>query len=366
MASSSSSSSTLSHAAIASLVNSSFTSVEEMVASEATNTTLTGIQLDGLVVMKIIKHCKDYLPEIVTGQLLGLHIGGVLEVTNSFPFPNRPNDEDQEDTTTTSSTTANAEDGAEYQIEMMRCLREVNVDNNTVGWYTSTYLGSFLDETLISTQYNYQITLPKSVVLVYDPLRTAQGSLALWAYRLTQQFMDLYGKYSATGFTKEALEESGGLSFQNIFEQIPVRISNSQLVQAMLYDLEDRDPGLLLSSHFDRLDLSTNPFLEKNLESLLESLDDLASEQNKQQYYQKSIARQQQQQANYLARRRAELGTDQIDEDLTTNPLFKTINQPSRLESLLITNQINNYCEQINSFAGSAFTKLFLFGALQK
>jgi translation initiation factor 3 subunit H len=25
-------------------------------------------------------------------------------------------------------------DGANYQLEMMRCLREVNVDNNTVGW----------------------------------------------------------------------------------------------------------------------------------------------------------------------------------------------------------------------------------------
>lgn len=28
-------------------------------------------------------------------------------------------------------------DGANYQLEMMRCLREVNVDNNTVGWCAS-------------------------------------------------------------------------------------------------------------------------------------------------------------------------------------------------------------------------------------
>ena len=26
-------------------------------------------------------------------------------------------------------------EGADYQLDMMRCLREVNVDNNTVGWY---------------------------------------------------------------------------------------------------------------------------------------------------------------------------------------------------------------------------------------
>jgi translation initiation factor 3 subunit H len=25
-------------------------------------------------------------------------------------------------------------EGESYQLEMMRCLREVNVDNNTVGW----------------------------------------------------------------------------------------------------------------------------------------------------------------------------------------------------------------------------------------
>ena len=28
-------------------------------------------------------------------------------------------------------------DGASYQLDMMRCLREVNVDNNTVGWCSS-------------------------------------------------------------------------------------------------------------------------------------------------------------------------------------------------------------------------------------
>ena len=27
-----------------------------------------------------------------------------------------------------------ADVGAEYQLDMMRCLREVNADNNTVGW----------------------------------------------------------------------------------------------------------------------------------------------------------------------------------------------------------------------------------------
>lgn len=110
----------------------------------------TVVQLDGLVVLKIIKHCKENLPELVTGQLLGLDIGNTLEVTNCFPFPKTPEDPEQPEET---------DSGAEYQIEMMRCLREVNVDNNTVGWYTSTFLGSFLNEAMIETQINYQVSL---------------------------------------------------------------------------------------------------------------------------------------------------------------------------------------------------------------
>ena len=39
----------------------------------------------------------------------------------------------------------------------MRCLREINVDNNTVGWYQSTYLGSFYTEELIETFMAYQV-----------------------------------------------------------------------------------------------------------------------------------------------------------------------------------------------------------------
>lgn len=37
--------------------------------------------------LKIIKHCKEFSPALVTGQLLGLDVGSVLEVTNCFPFP---------------------------------------------------------------------------------------------------------------------------------------------------------------------------------------------------------------------------------------------------------------------------------------
>lgn len=49
------------------------------------------VQLDGQVVLKIAKHCKELggAHTVVTGQLLGLDVGQTLEVTDCFPFPVR-------------------------------------------------------------------------------------------------------------------------------------------------------------------------------------------------------------------------------------------------------------------------------------
>ena len=55
----------------------------------------------------------------------------------------------------------------QYQIEMMRKLRDVNVDHFHVGWYQSTFLGSFLNRNFVESQYHYQRSIEESVVLVY-------------------------------------------------------------------------------------------------------------------------------------------------------------------------------------------------------
>jgi translation initiation factor 3 subunit H len=61
-----------------------------------------------------------------------------------------------------------------------------------------------------------------------------------------------------------------GLSFNDIVEEIPVTIHNSRLSNAMLYELEEvKGVGGL---DFERLDLSANPFLERNLDSLIECM----------------------------------------------------------------------------------------------
>lgn len=87
------------------------------------------VQLDGLVLLKMIKHCTENVPEVVTGQLLGLDVDDKLEVTNCFASPLEENDAESD----------------EHQLEMMKNFRAVNVDNNTVGWYQSALLGSWVN-----------------------------------------------------------------------------------------------------------------------------------------------------------------------------------------------------------------------------
>jgi len=93
-------------------------------------------------------------------------------------------------------------------------------------------------------------------------------------------------------------------------------------------------------------------------------VEEMTMEQNKLQQYHRAVARQAMQQNSYVQKQKLEKaqkgGKEEPEEDLTQNPLFKPIPEPSRLEGLLVANQIENYCKQINQFAGQSFSKLFL------
>ena len=95
-------------------------------------------------VLKIVKHCKDALPSLSSGALLGLDQKGVLEITHSFPTPADSGEEQDRD----------------YQMEMMLALREVNVDNNAVGWYQACFHGTFSYQRLIDDLKHYHETIP--------------------------------------------------------------------------------------------------------------------------------------------------------------------------------------------------------------
>lgn len=148
-----------------------------------------------------------------------------------------------------------------------------------------------------------------------------------------------------------------------IFQEIPIKIVNPVLVEAFLLEQAEAKQNV---EQFEALDLENQTFLEKNITFLLDSLDYLSSEQQKMQYYERLAVRQAQQQKSFMERRRQEnLQRRERGEDLLAEqegPAFKRIAMPSQVDTLLISSQIQTYCNQIQQFAGDAFGKVFLVG----
>ncbi|KAG2488874.1 hypothetical protein HYH03_012669 [Edaphochlamys debaryana] len=327
-------------------------SVAEVLAAPPKHKELVkNVQLEGQVLLKIMQHCNEALPQVVTGQLLGLDVGQQLEVTDCFPFPAVVPEEE-----------GDGEDN--YQLQMMHRLRDVNVDNNTVGWYQSANFGSFQTVELIDTFMNYHENIKKCVCIIYDPQRSARGTIALKAIRLKESFVDLHkeGKMTLKGF-REA-----NLSWRDIFVELPIKLRNSNLVQALVASLAPAPTAT--QADVERLNLSTAPFLERNIQSLVECVDDIVQEQQKVTMYHKNVARQQQLFSAWLAKRRqenaqrAQDGQEPLPEEDPAQ--FRPIAEPSMLDNYLVTNQISTYCDQINLAASEAIQKLFLMEGMQK
>jgi len=311
------------------------------------------VQIDGLVALKIIKHCQEEGSggtELVQGVLLGLVESNRLEVTNCFPFPRHNDDDDF--------------DEVAYQLEMMKNLRHVNIDHLHVGWYQSTYFGTYINKALLDSQFNYQHSIDESIVLVYDPLRTARGQLALKALRLTPMMMAMYREGD---FTPETIKQAG-LGFEKMFEEVPVMIKNSHLINSLLCEIEELTPST--DNKYSFLDLSMSSYLEKNVRLLMDSVDDLSQDANKFFNYQRQVAKQQQSKQQFLAKRtqenklRVDRGEAPLpDEDL--NRMFKIPAMPPRLDQLLLAGQVSTYSTQINDFARQSFGKLLMVDSIQ-
>ena len=119
-----------------------------------------------------------------------------------------------------------------------------------------------------------------------------------------------------------------------------------------------------LYPNFDALDLSIDPFLEKTCDSLLEAIEVHHTELNNYQYYQRQLHREQQKITAWQTKRKQENTT----RTLTKQPLlpedewqklFKLPTEPSRLEVLLNSRQVEQYAMQVDGFTAGITSKMF-------
>lgn len=119
-----------------------------------------------------------------------------------------------------------------------------------------------------------------------------------------------------------------------------------------------------LYPNLDTLDLSIDPFLEKTCDLLLDSIENHQVELNNHQYYQRSLAREQAKITQWQQKRKAENAARTaskqplLPEDEWTR-LFKLPQEPSRLEILLNSRQIEQCSRQVDGFTGTVSGKMF-------
>ncbi|KAI0009701.1 eukaryotic translation initiation factor 3 subunit 3 [Xylariaceae sp. FL0662B] len=340
------------------------------------------VQIEALVVMKIVKHCSTSFPTPATGSLVGMDRDGVLDVTNTFPFPTADianvEGTHQNDPSTLAAAAPRAKANLIYQNEMIRHLKEVNVDANNVGWYTSATMGNFVNSNFIENQYHYQRENDKTVALVHDVSRSSQGVLSLRAFKLTPNFM---AAYKEGKFTTESLQKSK-ISFKDVLAEFPITIHNSHLLTSYLHqipsvptdadvpmpsslsDLQHDPVKMPLNPSIDTLDLSIDPFLEKTCDLLLDSIESHYTELNNHLYYQRQLAREQAKITAWQTKRKAEnaarLSAKQppLPED-EWQRLFKLPQEPSRLEGMLNAKQVEQYSKQVDGFTANVSAKMF-------
>lgn len=279
------------------------------------------VQIDAVVFLQIMKHCRQHAPTLVTGTLLGLDVDDTLGVTHCFAHSN-PSDESNEER-------------EQHQSDTLKCLRKVNVDSHIVGWYQTTHLGQFFSSQVLNNQNWYQTEIPRSILLTYDALQSSIGKPAFKAWQLTADFMAAYSETTEAG--KAALAE---FPSNDMFMEIPISIHSSAIAEAFLVDWAISDP-ISTTSQVDILDVENQAFLEKNVQLLMESLQNLAEEQNRLLLYERQ------------ANRKAE--PMKGGRNFRQNP-----QQPRQLDTMILSQQIKNYCKAINSFATDAFGKIYL------
>lgn len=179
--------------------------------------------------------------------------------------------------------------------------------------------------------------------------------------------------------------QKSNLRYQDILVDLPVKIHNSHLLTSFLHQLPQeppqktaldfpsslaelsRDPEISTTPfvpNLDSLDLSVDPFLEKTCDLILESIENHQTENNNAQYYQRSLAREQAKIQQWQQKRKQEnaLRVQQKQAPLPEDEwqkLFKLPQEPSRLESLLVGRQVEQYARQVDGFSAVVSGKMF-------
>jgi len=308
------------------------------------------VQLESLVVLKIIKHAENERAgagDLAQGYLTGLVSSEDLrlEVTNCFPMPKLKGEDDDESL-------------AKHQESMLKMFRHINVDYLLLGWYQSAPFGACFNEAFVESMFDYQNLIDDSIVLVYDPVKTGQGLLSIKAYRLSPEAMKLCYK----DFSPDSIKKAG-LTYEKLFEELPIKIKNSHLVNVALCELAlSKKPGPAKQA----LDLGSSGSLEKCLRQLMGHVETLNQETNRFNKYIVGKQRHDALKENWLQKRNIEnesrraRGEPLLPVEEEVNKMFRIPNIPSMLDGMLAASEVKAHVDHTLQVAAQNLSKLFI------
>eukprot|EP00923_Selenidium_pygospionis_P034462 GHVN01060067.1.p2 GENE.GHVN01060067.1~~GHVN01060067.1.p2 ORF type:complete len:391 (-),score=44.34 GHVN01060067.1:2024-3196(-) len=313
---------------------------------------LRRVKIDSLVLIKILKHCRDHYPAPVNGQLVGLDVEGSLEVTNCFPLKDKSelyaqfakdNNEGIEEKV--------EEEHTRYQCTMVDLMHELRGDCFSVGWYQTMSFEDIKDKDIINSLCFYQDTIPYAVTIGFDPLLNSMGRMAFRAYRVSDEFLKIH---------KEAEDSDpraySRLKAKDVLLEVPLVIDNPVLIDAFLEEWNASDR--LKVSEFDNLQLDQSEYMEKSMGYVAQALDQLGMEienlnRHRNDARKNKEAMEKRKVENDQRRLRGEAPIA-LDVDVARR------DAPSQLGTLLLSNRVGAISGEVSSIATDNLIKTYL------
>ncbi|KAL8273589.1 hypothetical protein Esti_002411 [Eimeria stiedai] len=328
------------------------------VSFQQRNVALRVVELDSLVIMKIIKHWRDFHPLPVNGQLLGSEVRDKLEVTNCFPLPQKKEvlAALQQDKVGGDVEERLDEEFDRYQDKMAELMHDVNVDCFTVGWYQTAAFSDCFQKEIVESLAAYQELVDKAVVLCFDPQKHCEGKTSFKTFRVNPSFLSKFAAYEVD------VAQYSKLTAADILTEVPLVIKNAFLTEACFLDFVSSSS---LTSEGLCFGFEQAAAVERGLSEVSVCLDLMAEEQEKLQRYQKDHLKQQQTQKQILERRRLEneqrrlRGEPLLPVEVDATAL-RPIDPPSLLPSLLLQAQALQHTKDVADACSGSLAKTFI------
>jgi hypothetical protein len=115
------------------------------------------------------------------------------------------------------------------------------MDNAKVGFYLSVNMGLTFNIETLNHLYKYYKAFKNSVFIVYDVSKSDYGLNPLHCFRLSEKAIEAFdfGNTANVSDKINLIQEkirSQNMTVNELFEEVPIRVYRSHLVQAYLFD----------------------------------------------------------------------------------------------------------------------------------